>query len=228
MRTIPVLFVLALALAGGPARADQNPVEPLSNGLKLTMTRADIQEKFGPPPETTYDPQSFGYKEFFVQCGGSRNSIWLVQLKNPVKLSSGIGVGSSKADVQRVFQSDAFAVSGQYALTLLYDTTGHVSELRIAPANGEFVAMDAPPPPSIPTLPAVVGKWFGLGSSIELFPDGTYKYALLARGTWHIESDGVAFDGPVAAWGKAHGKNGQLEFVWSDDQGPHVFTFRRE
>jgi hypothetical protein len=230
MRRISALILLALALAVLPARGDQNLVEPLSNGLQLSMTMAQIQEKFGKPTETAWDPGTFGYKDFLVLCGGSKGIIWRVQLRGDVKLSSGIGPGSSRADVKRVLGSEFRAVSGQYQLTINYDAAGRASEVIIEPANGPFAAMDAPPAAGIPNLPALIGNWNASDHALDLFPDGTYKYGLLASGRWHVEKDEVVFDGALAAWNSGHGhaKDGRLEFVWTDATGPHTYAFIKQ
>ncbi len=216
-------------------RHSANPVEPLSNGLRLSMTQNEIVAQFGEPTEHTFDARTFGYPSFGVACGGASAKIWHLTLKQGVTLSSGIGVGSSRAAVEQVFGRAPQLKSGQYALTFRY-VGDRVAEIKIDPANGEFRAINAnktvtrqaPRESKTPaTSPAsLVGTWYGAGDTkgaIELHADGTYDWSGNHAGRYSVAGTKVTFTGSLAAWngGEAQlNKRGDtIEFSWTNADG---------
>ncbi|MDD5302838.1 MAG: hypothetical protein PHS14_06970 [Elusimicrobia bacterium] len=228
---LALLCLLAAPAAGG----GKNPVEPLSNGLALTMTGPEIKKKFGAPTEKTFDARTFGYPGFSVNTGGRRQEIWHLTLKKGVKLSSGIGAGSSRSDVEKVFGSADEATAGPYKLTFTYAGDA-VSKIKIDPANGSFAEAQGAPPAAA-AAPAsgdgLVGTWDGVGSTlgrIDLAADGTYSSPNGGKGTWKATRDGAVFTGPLAAWngGRArlsHLSRETLEFQWTGKNGKQYFAF---
>jgi len=116
---------------------DGNLVEPLSNGLLLAMTMDEIKHKFGEPSERTRDARTFKYPTFDVQCGGRRGEIWRVKLKRGVKLNSGVGIGSSRAEAARLFGDADIVIYDQYKIYFEFSDDA-VSEIKIEPAQGSF------------------------------------------------------------------------------------------
>lgn len=217
------------------ARHSANPVEPLSNGLRLSMTQAEILAKFGEPTEHTFDARTFGYPSFGVACGGAFAKIWHLTLKRGVTLSSGIGVGSSRAAVERVFGSASPVKSGQYAVTFRYDGD-RVSEIKIDPANGEFSGLtsDKPTPrhpraepKSEPASAAsLLGTWYGAGDTkgtIELHADGTYDWSGNHAGRYSVAGTKVTFTGSLTAWNggvaQLNKRGDTIEFYWTNADG---------
>lgn len=221
-------WALPLLLAAVAVRAESNLVEPLSNGLSLSMTGPEIQKKFGPPTEKGFDARTFGYPGFSVNVGGRDLGIWHLTLKKGVTLACGVGVGSSRADVVRAFGSADGATSGPYKLAFSY-SGDKVAKIRVDPASGSF----SPAPAANPAAKApagadpLVGNWRGLAhtiATIELKADGTYSGANGGHGTWKREGGEVVFTGPLAAWngGRArlsHLSRETLEFEWRDARG---------
>jgi hypothetical protein len=208
-------------------RGLSNPVEPLSNGLSLAFTKADILNRFGEPTERTWDSRTFGYGSFRVQVGGAREEIWRIRLTgSEVALSSGIRIGSRKRDVEAVLGSAYRADIGQYSLQFSYSGE-RVTEILIEPANGSFAPVAAPrrnqsqpPVAAVTTQPAngsetsprtpqgnrsqssVPGVWqFIVPSStlgeIELRADGTYVGRPAGGGTWRLEGRDFQFTGTL-------------------------------
>src|SRR5260370_35875089 len=68
--SMPALLKVAL-LAFSAAHL----VEPLSNGLRLSMTRAEIIAKFGPPSEPTWDRRVYGYPQSVGALGSVTQTI---------------------------------------------------------------------------------------------------------------------------------------------------------
>lgn len=225
-----------IGLLAPAAFAEKNPVEPLSNGLSLAMTGPEIKKAFGAPTERTYDARTFGYAGFSVNTGGRRQEIWHLTLKKGVRLSSGIGVGSSRADVEKVFGAADEATAGRYKLTFAYAGDA-VSRIRIDPANGSFAAEGAAEAPAAaaaaPSGSGLVGTWHGVGSTIgriDLAADGTYSSPNGGKGTWRATPEGAVFTGPLAAWngGRArlsHLSRETLEFQWTGKNGKQYFAF---
>src|ERR1035437_8872704 len=79
------------------AYAQGNAVEPISNGISLTMKRNEILQKFG-DAKPNWDRGSLEYPGFFVVCG--EDSIWYLIITGAnINLNSGIGIGSTRAKV---------------------------------------------------------------------------------------------------------------------------------
>lgn len=228
-------LALCLALLSS-ARAGSNPVQPLSNGLALSMTGPEIKKKFGDPTYKTFDARTFGYDSFTVNVGGRRQEIWHLTLKKGVTMSSGIGVGSSRAEVERVFGAAQEAIAGQYALKFTY-AGDKVSAVKIDPADDSFKPEAAAAEKG--ALPApeggILGGWHGAGSTIgrlELKADGTYSSPNGGHGTWSREGDEIVFTGPLAAWNGGRGKLSRpdlIEFKWkSRELGKQYFVFSKD
>lgn len=119
-----------------------NPVEPLSNGLRLTMTRTDIIGRFG-QPKPNWDRGILSYGSFNVITGGSNYEIWHFTITGTgVTLSSGIGVGSSRGDVAAVFGNPSGGEYGLYKLVFTY-SGNNVTAIKIDPAKGSFITPQA-------------------------------------------------------------------------------------
>src|SRR5258707_15109916 len=127
----PLVTVALLAL---PA---ENLVEPLSNGIRLSMTREEIIAKFGPPNEPTWDPRVFGYPQFVVEVGGVNQTIWRLVLKEGVSLSCGVRIGSSRQEVIRAFGAGDQVVHKKIRLRFAY-RKNQLTRIEIEPAYGEL------------------------------------------------------------------------------------------
>ncbi len=228
---------IAAAAAVPTSEASRNPVEPLSNGLRLAMTQGEIIAQFGEPTTHTFDARTFGYADFDASCGGAQSKLWHLTLKHDVKLSSGIGVGSSRADVQRVFGNVSPATVGQYRLTFSY-AGDRVVRIKIDPVNRDFADWAAPtsPPPEARQDPAsLLGIWYGAGDAkgtIELLPDGTYTWSGKPAGQYQVSGDNIVFTGSLAAWdqgrAKLNARRDFFEFYWTTPAGAKLwFAFTR-
>ena len=237
----------AVAAVADPRTSDanRNPVEPLSNGLRLAMTQGEIIAQFGEPTTHTFDARTFGYADFDVSCGGAQSKLWHLTLKHDVKLSSGIGVGSTRGDVQRVFGNASPATVGQYRLTFSY--AGElVVRIKIDPVNREFSDWAAAKPPSpdasqeqaprgAPPPASLLGIWYGAGDAkgtIELRPDGTYTWSGKPAGQYQVSGDDIVFTGSLAAWdqgrAKLNARRDVFEFYWTTSAGAKLwFAFTR-
>lgn len=220
-----------------------NAVEPLSNGLLLTMERNEVRQKFGDAPRRGGFPScDMAYGNFRVDmCYGPHISRLYISGRG-LTLNSGIGVGSSKADVARVFGNPYGLTSGQYKLDFAYDGE-RVSSIKIEPAEGDFkpyAASSAPTPaPESGNASAVggnsdvVGTWHGTArtvGTIVIRADGTYSYNGNPGGRWKASGNQIVFDGSLAAWGggRATLKGGNLEFSWKSAEGwKQWFSFAR-
>ncbi len=245
--TTPLDIAAPLA-AGAPTTSTriENPVEPLSNGLRLSMTQREILAQFGEPSSHTFDARSFGYASFDVACGGAEAKIWHLTLKSGVQLSSGIGVGSTRADVERVFGPATTANVGQYRLTFSY-TGDRVDRIKIDPADGEFAADKSDTPAAGSAAPVstaknksaaktkLVGNWYGVGDAkgeIELRADGTYAWAGTEAGRYSAKGDTLVFTAGLAAWNhgiaKLNARRDTFEFQWTTADGAkRWFAFAR-
>lgn len=131
-----VLVATALALLAVPAEAScpparsGDPLEPLSNGLRLRMTAAEVGRAFGEPVQIAWDGRTLRYPDFTVVVDGARRDVRRLVVHRNVCLNAGVGIGSSKAEVQRSLGSTYQAMVGEYRLTLQYQGD-RVSELRI-------------------------------------------------------------------------------------------------
>jgi hypothetical protein len=201
-------------------------------GLMLSWTKAQIVQKFGEPTKVTWDARTFGYAGFGVMVGGRREEIWHFTINGPeVRLASGIGVGSSAADVVRVFGQRSSVTVDQYALTFKYDGD-RVTTIKIDPANGSFTAL-----PSGETGKAgnagkiaqpvksnsLVGTWYGANfvGQIEVNANGMYTSQNSGSGRWRMDGNDVVFTGSLVAWnnGRATLNKGNLEFYWTTPAG---------
>lgn len=215
----------------GPKPRSGNPVEPLSNGLALTMTRDEILAKFG-PAEPNWDRCMLQYGGFHIVCGGARQGIWHLKITSPaIALNSGIRVGDSRQDVARVFGNPHGGVRGQYKLDFGYDGD-RLARIAIDPAESEFrVQADdsgkTPPTPAPSAAPsALVGLYWCVAPSwskgtIDLLPDGHYRMNGANAGRYTVGRDQVRFDGSLSTWnnGVARIENGNLIFEWKNADG---------
>jgi hypothetical protein len=236
---------IATVAAMPTSDANRNPVEPLSNGLRLAMTQGEIIAQFGEPTTHTFDARTFGYADFDVSCGGAQSKLWHLTLKHGVKLSSGIGVGSTRGDVQRVFGNASPATVGQYRLTFSY-AGDRVVRIKIDPVNREFSDWAAAPSPSpdasqdqasrgAPPPASLLGIWYGAGDAkgtIELRPDGTYAWSGKPAGNYQVSGDNIVFTGSLAAWdqgrAKLNARRDAFEFYWTTPAGAKLwFAFIR-
>lgn len=227
-------LLLLLACA---AWAASNDVEPLSNGLSVSMTGPQIKKKFGEPAHRSWDARSLDYPGFTVQVGGSSQEIWHLTLKKGVLLSCGVGVGSSRAEVEKVFGAADEAAQGRYKLFFSY-AGDKVSKIRIDPADESSAPSRKPSQAQAPAPPgSYAGAWHGAGSTIgklELKADGTYTSPNGGEGTWQPTEDGVLFTGPLAAWNGGRAKRRMasrelLEFHWTKPDGTkYYFVFARD
>lgn len=229
-------WLLVPLFAASLASAATNLVEPLSNGLQLSMTGPEIKNKFG-APAGSFDARTLNYPGWTVQVGGRREEIWHLTLKKDVKLACGIGPGSSRADVQRAFGAADRATSGQYKLAFSYDGDV-VREIKIDPAGSGFVpAGTEATAPATKKRAGIAGTWHGSGGTmglLELKPNGTYTSPNGGKGRWKATSDGVRFTGALKAWNGGEAKftsenKDTLEFHWQDEKGnKHYFAFSKD
>jgi hypothetical protein len=215
-----------------------NPVEPLSNGLRLSWTKREILQRFGEPTRPTWDRQTFGYEAFSVAVGGQEQAIWHVIIRTPaVRLASGITVGSSAGEVQRVFGTRNDIDVDQYRLTITY-AGDVVGSLRIAPRGDAFRPVGPPAGGGSGVgagAPAgdVTGTWHGLNEAQQLTitADGRYRTGVGGVGQWRRRGDTLVFSGPLAAWNQGRGvlSRGLLEFRWTSREGAlQYFVFTRK
>lgn len=138
--------------AGAAGTAAGNLVEPLSNGLVLTMTADQVIGRFGRPiTDTRSVGGGFGYGEFGLTYNARGTELWHLVINGPdVRLSSGITVGSARGDVARVFGEADHVVYDQYDLEFQYGAGDRVSRIRINPAHGSFGNAGVAPAPPLP------------------------------------------------------------------------------
>jgi hypothetical protein len=229
--------------APGPAG---NVVEPLSNGLRLTMTADEVIRKFGPPrSDDRLWGGGIGFDGFGLTFNASGTQIWHFTISRDVKLNSGIGIGSSRPEVEHVFGSSSPAVHGQYELTFRFDDRDRVSEIKVRPASAAFAPYDAAksaadPSPAQPATGGgmktadLAGVWYGTATTvgtIKIHPDGSYIHNGSGKGTIaSIAGNVITFDGPLKAWGggRATLTRGNLEFYWKNDDGStNWFSFAK-
>lgn len=97
-----------------------NAVEPLSNGLSMRWDRDTVKKKFG-APKAGWISCEMDYGSFGVhQCYGP-NSMRVFLNSPDIRLASGIGVGSGKAEVARVFGNADQPALGPYKLKFAYN-----------------------------------------------------------------------------------------------------------
>jgi hypothetical protein len=221
---MPALLKVALL-----AFSAANLVEPLSNGLRLSMTREEIIAKFGRPSEPTWDPRVFGYPQFVVEVGGVNQTIWRLVVKEGVSLSSGIRIGSSRQQVIRVFGAGDPVVHQKIRLRFAY-RQNQLTRIEIEPAVGEFARTSSDfgkPPPD-----AFLGTWYGTNVKVQitLQSDGTYVSSV-GSGRYAQAGEKITFTGPLRQWnrGRARVANGALEFHWKQPNGSvHLVAFSKD
>ena len=125
---------VAQAPAAGPSPGSTtNPVEPLSNGLVFSMTSLDIKNRLGDPGRKAGFPSCvLDYGAFVAEtCYSAQDRITRLSLRRPgVQLRSGLGVGSSQADVVRVLGQPYGAQVGTYKIEVRYDG-GLVTQIKV-------------------------------------------------------------------------------------------------
>jgi hypothetical protein len=227
-----LLKVALLALSAA------NLIEPLSNGLRLSMTRDEIIDKFGPPTEPTWDPRVFGYPQFVVEVGGVNQGIWRLILKEGVALRCGVRLGSSRQEVTRLFGAADQVVHRGIRLRFAY-AKNQLIRIEIEPAVGEFARASKDSDRAAgedeahrTSAAPVLGTWHGANVAIQitLQPDGSYVSSV-GSGRYTQNGEKIAFTGPLRQWnrGRARVANGALEFHWKDSNGTvHLVAFNRE
>lgn len=221
------------AAAQAPARphaAGGNAVEPISNGLLLTMTRTDILNKFG-EAEPNFDQCNLRYPGFQVICGGMHQTVWHFIINGPgVTLNSGIGVGSSKQEVAGVFGGPYGGTVGQYKVSFNYDGD-RVYDIHVDPAGEDFQpyargkaaggnASSAAPAGGVAGLYWCVAPSWSKGT-LNLQADGSYQMNGNAAGHYSVSGNEVRFDGQLRSWNNGVGRleNGTLIFEWTTPAG---------
>jgi hypothetical protein len=222
-----------LAVPGG------NAVEPLTNGLLLHMTADAVVKKFGQPgSDDRAMGGGIGYAGFGMLYNARQTEIWHLTLKAGPRFNSGIGVGSTRAEVEAVFGAKNPVIYDQYDITFRYDGD-RVNEIKIDPAKDKFTPYRPIPlgkstvkPEEKATRADFVGTWHGtnVASQIIVNADGTWANAKKEKqGTYTIAGNDIIFNGPILkAWnnGRATMKNGNLEFYWKNPDGSiNYFAF---
>ncbi len=228
--SMPALLKVALL-----AFSATNLVEPLSNGLRLSMTREEIIAKFGPPSEQTWDPRVFGYPQFVVEVGGVNQAIWRLVLREGVSLRCGVQIGSSRQQVTRAFGGGDQVVHQNIRLRFAY-RQDQLVRIEIEPAVGEFARRpndSGKAPREVgPSGSSFLGTWYGANVKIQitLQSDGTYV-SNVGSGRYAQEGEKITFTGPLRQWnrGRARVGNGALEFHWKDPNGSvHLVAFSKD
>jgi len=232
------LLFCILGLTGngfmGFAYAEGNAVEPISNGLSLRWGSNEIRQKFG-DPKPTWTSCEMGYVGFqFEKCYGPGSSRLFIDGPD-VRLSSGIGVGSSKADVERVFSNWAGATMGPYKLEFSYNGD-RLSKIRIDyDASVDSAGGQAPASGGSSKSSGLAGMYWCVAPSfssgtINLLPNGTYQMNGMNGGSYKITQGQVHFDGTLKDWnnGVALVENGNLIFRWQNSDGSkQYFAYRK-
>ncbi|MBZ5558694.1 MAG: hypothetical protein LAO77_15590 [Acidobacteriia bacterium] len=158
-----VRLVFVVLLTAVTAAQGDNVVEPLSNGLSLSMSAEQVRARFGAPVS---DFRSSGgginYRDFSLVYNSAGTELWHCVIKGSgVRLASGITIGSDRSEVERVFGNGDHAIAGRYELSFQY-TRGAVREIRINVASGPASRQPTPPttPPTTtprPTSPTTAG-----------------------------------------------------------------------
>lgn len=123
-----------------------NPVEPLSNGLQLSMSETQVNRLLG-QPSFRRGALSLFEGGLSVQYGGALKRITSITITEEeantdyVKLHCGITVGSSKEDVVKQFGSLGrynAAISNQYKVEFTFEEN-RVTKIYVTPGrNGSF------------------------------------------------------------------------------------------
>lgn len=125
--------------APAPARGQRatafvngDAIEPISNGLILSMTRDEVRSRFGVPPRRAGFPScDMAFEDFRVDtCYGGKHVSRMYLTSPRVRLNSGIGVGSSRAEVARAFGNPDGGAGGPYKIAFQY-SGDRVSTVKI-------------------------------------------------------------------------------------------------
>lgn len=225
------------ATAQAPAKARAaggNAIEPISNGLLLTMTRTDILNKFG-GAEPSFDQCNLRYPGFQVICGGAHQTIWHFIINGAgITLNSGIGVGSSTQDVAKVFGGPYGGTVGQYKVSFSYDGD-KVYDIHVDPAGDEFQpyargnaaganASSAGAAGGVAGLYWCVAPSWSKGT-INLLADGRYQMNSAPAGRYRVSGNAVRFSGQLRSWnnGVSRLENGTLIFEWTTLAGARQY-----
>lgn len=122
-------FAIATNLPVDFASAAGNGVEPISNGLSLEWSSDEIRQRFG-EPASRMTRCEMNYGAFQIEKCYGPDSSRLYLYDGSVRLSSGIGVGSSRNEVARVFNNPVGATVGPYKLEFRY-AGDRVSRIRV-------------------------------------------------------------------------------------------------
>lgn len=235
------LLAVCLVSAAGAGATSGNKVEPLSNGLTLTMTANQVIARFGAPLQ---DDRSIGggigYRDFGIMYNTAGTEIWTFTITGKVSLASGITVGSSRSAVRSTFPggsstaSDYTVTYQQYALDFIMDGNT-VWRIKIEPANRAFQPITGSPAVASVKKGAFLGTWYGTNVPVRIVvrANGTYlatNGAASGSGRYMIKGRTIIFKGKyLYAWN--HGQatlstNGALEFYWKSADGAiHYFAF---
>ena len=224
-----------------PYNGPGNLVEPLTNGLTLNMTDAQIKQRFGSPTEQSWVADSYGYPGINIQVGGQDKEIWDVVLKtNCVMLHSGIGPGSTRAQVLQTFGRADVVTYQAYKLTFTYGGNT-VYSVRIEPAEGSFrtrstadVGSRAAERPATSTggSDGLAGNWYCVSPSptvgiIKMDGHGDYSFGANS-GHYSVSGTTVAFSGIPWNGGRAELTKGRIDFNYTDKTGfRYYFAFAR-
>lgn len=220
--------------------AKTNLVEPLSNGLRLTQTKAQVIQQFGQPTLVTVVGMTF--PEFSVRFEGPGEQVSSFRTQKGVRLSCGLGVGDSMDQVRKVFPNGGLSggnyqvTHGQYSL-LFEGYENQVYKVSIWPVKDRFVDESAPPPPKPKDVPisSLAGTWYvtqGGAGVVTLKPDGTYTTGVGGKGTFTADGKDVVFKGALEAWNGGRGtqsQDGVIEFSWQNEgEFPNYIVLLRE
>ncbi len=214
--------------ASRPTRT--NLVEPLSNGLRLTQTKAQVLQQFGQPRLVTVVGMTF--PEFAVRFEGPGEQVSSFRTQKGVRLSCGLGVGDSMDQVRKVFPNGGLSggnyqvTHGQYSL-LFEGYENQVYKVSIWPVKDRFVDESAPPPPKPRDVPisSLAGTWYvtqGGAGVVTLKADGSYTTGVGGKGTFATDGRDVVFKGALDAWNGGRGtqsQDGVIEFYWKNEEG---------
>lgn len=219
----------------GLAYAEGNAVEPISNGLLLRWGSNEVRQQFG-EPEPSFISCEMNYGAFkFEKCYGP-NSSRLYIYGPDVKLSSGIGVGSSKADVASVFGNSYGSKLGPYTLNFKYngDRVSRISidyDARADSAGGQTPASSGSSNSSgLAGMYWCIAPTFSVGGTLNLLPNGTYEVNGAKAGRYKAGRGQVRFNGSLKDWNKgvARIEDGNLIFEWKNSDGPmQYFAYRK-
>jgi hypothetical protein len=132
---------LTNAAAGNPT----NPVEPLSNGIVFSMTSLELRNLLGDRGRRAGFPScALDFGTFVADtCYSPQGRITRLDLRRPgVQLRSGLGVGSTQAEVVRVLGQSLGAQVGAYKIEVSYDR-GVVTQIKVDHEPGAGAAADA-------------------------------------------------------------------------------------